>query len=56
MTTLIPREEALQMAVEAAYDVPGNILEFGVYQGESTRTIIRTLAVNRPGESGDSLI
>jgi hypothetical protein len=36
MTTLIPREEALQMAVEAAYDVTGNILEFGVYQGEST--------------------
>jgi hypothetical protein len=43
MTPYIPREEALRTAVEAAYDVSGHIIEFGVYRGESTRTIVKTL-------------
>jgi hypothetical protein len=42
-TPNISRAETLRMAVEASYRVPGNIVEFGVADGGSTRVIAKTL-------------
>jgi hypothetical protein len=39
----LSRAEVLRTAVEAAYEVPGNIVEFGVASGDSTRTIVKTM-------------
>ena len=41
--TPISRNLVLEMAVRLAEGVPGNIIEFGVAEGHSTRTIRRTL-------------
>lgn len=40
-TTLLSREVVLEMAVRLSYQVPGNIIEFGVAEGGSTRLIRR---------------
>ncbi|OMC12898.1 TylF/MycF/NovP-related O-methyltransferase [Mycobacterium sp. SP-6446] len=37
------RAQALRLAVEASYGIPGNIVEFGVASGTSTRTIVKTV-------------
>lgn len=37
--TFASRDQVLELAVELARPVPGHIVEFGVYQGRSTRTI-----------------
>ena len=37
------RAQVLRRAVEASYRVPGNIVEFGVASGDSTRAIIKTV-------------
>jgi hypothetical protein len=39
----VSRAQVLEMSVRLAVRVPGNIVEFGVATGESTRTIRRTL-------------
>ena len=39
----ISRAQVLRLAVHAASRVPGNIVEFGVYEGGSTRVIAKTL-------------
>ncbi len=41
-TTFFTRDELLRAVVPMAYKVPGNIVEFGVANGESTRVIRRT--------------
>lgn len=38
-----PKEIILELALRAARHVPGNVIEFGVAQGESTRAIRRIL-------------
>ena len=38
-TTLPTRAHALELAVQISRSVPGNIVEFGVYQGYSTRVM-----------------
>ena len=38
-TSLVSRHELLKMVVSLAYEVPGNIMEFGVASGNSTRVI-----------------
>jgi hypothetical protein len=43
-TPNLSRAQVLRMAVEASYRVPGNIVEFGVASGDSTRTIIKTVS------------
>jgi methyltransferase family protein len=40
---ILPRDSALRVAVELAKRVPGNIIEFGVHKGDSTRAIRRAL-------------
>jgi Macrocin-O-methyltransferase (TylF) len=42
-TPNVSRAEVLRLAVEASYKVPGNIIEFGVASGDSTRTITKTV-------------
>ena len=42
------------MAVEASYKVPGNIVEFGVASGDSTRTISKTVRRLERTQIGDS--
>jgi macrocin-O-methyltransferase TylF-like protien len=37
------REQASEMSIEAAFRVPGNIIEFGVFEGASTRAIVNKL-------------
>jgi len=41
--TLPPRDIALEVAVMLAKRVPGNVIEFGVYNGDSTRTLRRAM-------------
>ena len=38
-STPIPRDDLLRLAVGLVRDVPGNIVEFGVAEGHSTRVI-----------------
>ena len=40
-TALLPREAILEMAVRLSFKIPGNIVEFGVGEGHSTRVIRR---------------
>jgi Macrocin-O-methyltransferase (TylF) len=42
-TPHLSRAHVLRMAVAESYRVPGNIVEFGVASGDSTRTIIKTV-------------
>ena len=42
-TPNVSRPEVLRTAVEACYKVPGNIVEFGVASGDSTRVIVKTM-------------
>lgn len=41
MTGYITRTQTIEMAVRASYLIPGNIVEFGVAKGDSTRAIIK---------------
>lgn len=54
----ISRAQTLRIAVEASYQVPGNIVEFGVANGDSTRTIIKTVRrlERDPGRSVDRIV
>jgi len=38
-TAFLPREAILEMAVRLSFKIPGNIVEFGVAEGHSTRVI-----------------
>jgi len=43
-TAFLPRHAILEMVVELAYTIPGNIIEFGVADGQSTRAIRRAMS------------
>jgi predicted O-methyltransferase YrrM len=45
--TFPSRDQVLELAVQLARPVPGHIVEFGVYQGRSTRTIRDELWISR---------
>jgi Methyltransferase domain len=53
-TPNVSRAQVLRMAVEASYKVPGNILEFGVANGDSTRTISKTVRRLERTQVGES--
>jgi methyltransferase family protein len=53
-TPNVSRAQVLRMAVEASYKVPGNIVEFGVASGDSTRTISKTARRLERTQIGDS--
>ena len=40
----VPRDVVLELAVRLSHWVPGNIMEFGVWRGTSTRILRRTLS------------
>jgi hypothetical protein len=44
--SFVPREQVLGMVVELSKGVPGNIIEFGVWQGHSTRVLREALGVS----------
>ena len=41
-TVFLPRDAVLELVVRLSYRIPGNIVEFGVAEGGSTRVIRRT--------------
>lgn len=48
----VPRDVVLELAVRLSHWVPGNIMEFGVYRGTSTRILRRTLSQCKRAEFG----
>lgn len=48
----VPRDVVLELAVRLSHWVPGNIMEFGVWRGTSTRILRRTLSRCRLAEFG----
>jgi hypothetical protein len=40
---IVPRDVVLELATRLAFQVPGHIVEFGVYRGRSTRLLRRVL-------------
>ena len=48
----VPRDVVLELAVRLSHWVPGNIMEFGVWRGTSTRILRRTLTWCKLAEFG----
>jgi len=48
-TNFVDRALVLEMCTRLALRVPGNFIEFGVYQGDSTKVIARTLRKHSRG-------
>jgi len=46
-TTLLSRDAILEMVTNLSFQIPGNIIEFGVFKGRSTRTIRRAVSKYR---------
>ena len=41
--SIVPRRILIDLAVRLAYPIPGDIVEFGVWEGQSTRDILESL-------------
>ena len=48
-TTFVQRDQLLEFVVRLSFQIPGNIIEFGVADGTSTRVILRAASQHQKG-------